>query len=192
MPEQTFGRAPAAAGPAAYDLHYTTSLRDYTTFVLSARRSGAARLVLIVAVTGVALLGALAGVVIATAVAIARGGDPEAVQSYGIVLGVVAIVILHWLFLRPVYFRASLKGQPMGAGETRLRADASAIESDVGGVRIVSPWSSVSRIVERKGLVLVYFARLAAHIVPKRAFASPEDAAAFVKFARVNAPSAES
>jgi hypothetical protein len=191
MPEETGSRAPALAGPSAYDLRFTINVHDYAIMVRTARRSGMAKVLTMAFVVGACLMGALAGVVIATTIAIARGGDPEEVQTYGIVLGIGAIVILYWLFLQPVYIGDYLRGQPIGAGETRLRATETEIESDSGGVRIVSPWSSVERIVDGKGHVLVFFARLAAHIVPKRAFATPAEAAAFVEFARARAPSAE-
>jgi hypothetical protein len=88
------------------------------------------------------------------------------------------------------YHRSSFEGQPAALSEMKVVADVRGIGSNVAEVVIALPWSRVIRIVETDRHIFLMFARLAGVIVPKRAFATLDQARRFATFARSMAPSA--
>src|SRR5262247_1783295 len=120
----------------------------------------------------------------------ARRRPIEQVAALLPVLGIFAVVLylVYRFALLPLYERSLFAGQPMALGETKLVVDNRGVASNMGDIVLAMPWASIVRVVETDEHVFLIFARLAAVIVPRRAFASADQARRFAAFARQMAP----
>lgn len=70
---------------------------------------------------------------------------------------------------------------PLGKRHQTLRVTDTGIEKAVDNDRQMLPWDGIFDVVETKTTVLVFTSRNCAMIVPKAAFAAPEEATAFAE-----------
>ena len=111
--------------------------------------------------------------------------------AWGVGVAAACAVVLYLVYrfaLLPLYHRGVFAGQPMALGETKLVVDNRGVASNMGDIVLAMPWPSIARVVETDDYVFLIYARLAAIIVPKRAFASADQAKRFAAFARQMAP----
>ena len=179
-PRAAFGTATAREPP--FDLAFRVDSEDHRAFWRKARRrpiEQVAALLPVLAILAVAALVALAAVLSSGTAGAAVG-----------VAGVCAVVLylVYRFALLPLYERSLFAGQPMALGETKLVVDNRGVASNMGDIVLAMPWGSIVRVVETDEHVFLIFARLAAVIVPRRAFASADQARRFAAFARQMAP----
>ena len=60
----------------------------------------------------------------------------------------------------------------------------SGVAAETGTSRAETRWSGVLKVRQNRSFIYLYCAEHAAHVIPKRAFASPDDAVRFFQFAR--------
>lgn len=178
----------ARAAETVYDLAFSLEERDYIAFMTAARRSGIEKVMMMVFVIGACATGAFAGWILAWTLLPALGAETGAWDLVPVLAGIAAAPLVYRLWLQPAYVRSFLEAQPVGMGPARLRVDGAAIIGDYGGTTLITPWRTVQRVVDQPDHVFVFFARMVGHIVPKRSFPSPEQAAAFVEFVRGRTP----
>ncbi len=178
----------ASADATAYDLAFTLEERDYIAFMTVARRSGIEKVMMMIFVIGACATGAFAGWVLTWTVLPALNVDSEVWGIVPVLAGIAAAPLVYRWWLQPAYVRSFLEAQPVGMGPARLIADKAAVTGVYGGTTLVTPWVAVQRVVDRPDHVFLLFARLVGHIVPKRTFASPQEAEAFVAFLRERTP----
>ena len=175
--------AAAATAREPFDLTFRLTADDYRGFLRKARWSAAERAMMLLPAVAAAALGVLAGVLVAFA-ADTADAIPLAVAA---IVGGAVVYGVYRLVLLPSYDRSRFAGQPLAVGETKLVVDTRGIAANMGDIVLALPWLSVQRVVETDAHIFLLFARLAAVIVPRRAFASGEEFRRFVTFARAMA-----
>jgi hypothetical protein len=107
-----------------------------------------------------------------------EGGAIPALAAIGMFVGTFFLVDRRW------WDRRKFRQLRLGEAETLLTYDADGLtikNSTLGVVR--QKWVSLQRISDGRDHVLLWQNEHAAHIVPKRAFATPTHAQAFANFA---------
>lgn len=101
------------------------------------------------------------------------------------------LLIFYRKVLVAEYCRVSFVSQPIGMGESRLIVDADGVSMDSAGVMTRVAWPLIGQIVESESHVFLMYARLIGFIVPKRVFATAEEAKRFVMLVRAKAIAAQ-
>jgi len=179
-PRAASGTAPAREPP--FDLAFRVDSQDHWAFLRATRARPVEQLAALLPVLTIIAVAALVGL----AVILSSGAAGAAVAIAGITA--VVLYLVNRFGLRPAYDRSVFTGQPMALGETKLVVDNRGVASNMGDIVLAMPWPSIARVVETDDHVFLMFARLAAIIVPKRAFASADQARRFAAFARQMAP----
>ena len=81
---------------------------------------------------------------------------------------------------------------PMRKRTSRVRTSVAGIDKTTGEVESRTKWHDIVAVVDTKKTVLLFTNRNCAAIIPKSAFASPEDAQAFATFAKAQWDDAQS
>ena len=182
---------PRVAGGAAtarepFDLTFRLNAGDYHAFVRNTRRNGTEQMVSVLQAIAAFGLGALVGLL----VVLATGSSTPVSLAVAALIGGLAVWGVYQFALMPAYWRSQFTGQPYAARDVKLVVDARGIASNMGDIVLALPWPAVQRVVDTDAHVFLLFGRLAAVIVPKRAFSSGEEARRFVQFARSHATGA--
>lgn len=178
----------ASADATAYDVAFTLDERDYIAFMTVARRSGIEKVMMMIFVIGACATGGFAGWILSWTLLPALRIESAVWGIVPVLTGIAAAPLVYRWWLQPAYVRSFFDAQPVRIGPARLTVDGAAVTGIYGAVTLTTPWSAVQRVVDRPDHVFVFFARLVGHIVPKRAFASSQEAAHFVAFLRGRAP----
>jgi YcxB-like protein len=185
MAEPRVAAGTATARDPPFDLAFRVDPRDYRALLRAARWSGIEHLAALLPVLAIVSGAALIGLVIF----LSSGTSEAAAAAGGMAVACAAILYVFYRFaLLPLYDRSVFTGQPMALGLIKLVVDNRGVASNMADIVLAMPWSSVARVVETDQHVFLIFARLAAVIVPKRAFESPDQAKRFAAFARSMAP----
>jgi|SRR5262245_27686219 len=182
-PRVVAGTATAREPP--FDLAFRVETQDYRAFVRAARSRPIEQLAALLPVMAITALAAFVGEIVGS-----TSGKSDAV-AWGIGVAVLCAVVLYLIYrfaLLPLYHRGVFAGQPVALGETKLVVDNRGVASNMGDIVLAMPWPSITRVVETDDHVFLMYARLAAIIVPRRAFASADQARRFAAFARQMAP----
>ena len=105
------------------------------------------------------------------------------------IVGVGAFLLFAWIFTRVLTRRAILdqvsrelpeKGQ---LGHHHIKLDETGIfeSTAVGEMRVA--WAGIDRIERNENAILIYTTPSAAHMIPRRAFATPDAAESFAEVA---------
>jgi YcxB-like protein len=172
--------AGAATAREPFDLTFRLNAGDYHAFVRNARWSGTEWTVSVLQAVAAFGLGVLLGL----AVMLATGTDTPVSLAVAALVGGLVVYCVNQFALEPAYWRSQFTGQPYARADIKVVVDARGIASNMGDIVLALPWTSVQRVVDTDSHVFLLFARLAAVIVPKRAFPSAEEARRFVQFAR--------
>jgi hypothetical protein len=92
-----------------------------------------------------------------------------------------------WLLLRvinPYVLRRAFQRQSLGKRKRTIVISAPQIETEVGAMTSVLPWTEVEKVVVTGTHVFLFLSSASALIAPARAFASVEDAKRFGDDAR--------
>ena len=179
-PRAASGTATAREPP--FDLAFRVDSQDYRAFLRASRVRPIEQLAALLPVLTIIVVAALVGL----AVVLSSGAAGAAIAIAGI--SAVVLYLIYRFALRPLYENSLFAGQPMALGETKLVVDNRGVASNMGDIVLAMPWPSIARVVETDDHVFLMYARLAAVIVPKRAFVSPDQAKRFAAFARQMAP----
>jgi hypothetical protein len=82
----------------------------------------------------------------------------------------------HSFILFPRLIRDALEGQIISQGENEITVDENGVVSRIGTVYSNIPWSGVRRVADVRGCILLFTGRNSGLILPRRAFASPQEA----------------
>ena len=168
-----------------FDLSFRVQSDDHRAFRRAARRSYVEHMAALLPEVAITATAALIGVIVGSTSA----KSDAAAWGFGVAAACAVVVYLVYRFaLLPLYHRGVFAGQPMALGETKLVVDNRGVASNMGDIVLAMPWPSIARVVETDDHVFLMYARLAAIIVPKRAFASADQAKRFAAFARQMAP----
>ena len=179
-----------AAGTATgrdppFDLSFRVDSQDHRAFWRAARRRPVELMAALLPEVAITATAALIGVIVGST----STKSEAAAWGVGVAVACAAVLYLVYRFaLLPLYHRGFFAGQPVALGETKLVVDSRGVASNMGDIVLAMPWASVVRVVETERYVFLMYARLAAVIVPKRAFESPDQAKRFAAFARQMAP----
>jgi hypothetical protein len=180
-PRGAVGSAPVREPP--FELTFRLEARDYQAFLRKLRWRAIERAVAELPAVALGIIGALIGL------SAFRGEGSDAGWGFAAALGGGLILYLGYrLVVMPSYHASLFAGQPMALGDIKVVADMRGIGTNVAEIVTAMPWPRVARIVETDQHVFLMFARLAGVIVPKRAFASTDQAKRFVAFARSMMP----
>lgn len=118
----------------------------------------------------------------------------EAAGFYGpplIVFAIaLALMIFHSRILMPAMLRESLDAH-YGDNEIEITAASSGLVFSCGGVTTNIPWEAVERVIDAYGCIFLLATRGNGVLVPRRAFATPKEAARFLAFAKKNTKAAK-
>jgi hypothetical protein len=178
--------AGAATAREPFDLTFRLNAGDYHAFVRTARWNGTEWTVSVLQAVAAFGLGVLLGL----AVMLATGTSTPVSLAVAALVGGLVVYCVNQFVLEPAYWRSQFTGQPYARADIKVVVDARGIASNMGDIVLALPWTSVQRVVDTDSHVFLLFARLAAVIVPKRAFGSSDEARRFVVFARSHATGA--
>ncbi len=93
-----------------------------------------------------------------------------------------SLLVFYSVIVNPAYLKSVFSGQVIAGGETELSIDRISVSYAVNDVRVTVPWR-IMQIVERSRHYFLFYTRMSAVILPKRAFAGEADHALFAHFA---------
>lgn len=112
-------------------------------------------------------------------------GAPATSIAYSVTGMTIILLLWAWVTLRLLAWVSrvfSRRRNPSGAYTIRIDADGVYDESEFD--RSALPWSRTANVTQNPNYVLIHTTWKDAHVVPKRAFTSPEDAETFYDVAR--------
>jgi hypothetical protein len=172
--------------PQRFALRFRPTVKEYMALLRATRSTWAERLYAFIvpaAYWGLALLLTVPIIVYAPV----RRFLVEHIGSYALPATAVVFGLLfycfHTFFLFPRLIRDALEGQIIGQGENEITVDESGMVSRIGEVYSNIPWSGVRRVADARGCILLFTGRNSGLILPRRAFASPQEADRMLAFA---------
>lgn len=102
------------------------------------------------------------------------------VYFFGLVL---ALLVLRYP-LQPFIRRRQFASQHLGDHEIAFSADEEGFTSSTPLTTGTSKWSFVRHVDDMSDIIVLWLNNRLGHIIPKRAFASPQEAQSFAQFAK--------
>jgi YcxB-like protein len=100
------------------------------------------------------------------------------------IAGGIAAFLLFVLLVEPARRRSVARARTISMGEAVLVAENESVTVTTAGIVTIFPWSRLQSAAETKDHILLMYSRVEGLIVPKRAFASPEQSRGFMALVR--------
>jgi hypothetical protein len=174
--------APSAWQATRFEVRTQIKPIDYVQMMQIIRWSACERLIGWLATVGICGLGAV--IAFFTAERFTAGLPDYAYWNWAFAVGGALVAfLLYKVFVLGPYIESMFKGQPIGAGESTIVADATAVTATVMDIATRVPWSRIENVVVAKDQLFLMYGRLTGLIIPRRAFADDSEAKRFADFA---------